>query len=290
MSNSNQQTIKVKSSLSQFTNTFQMSDWQKYLESVLGEKRQSFVTTVTTLVNNTAQLQECQPQTIIYAALKSASFGFPVDNNLGFAYVLPYKNTKKGKDGNTYEVLEAQFQMGAKGIVQLAVRSGQFLTINVSDVREGELVSRDRLTGNIQFKWIDNEVDRGKAEVIGYVGYFKLKGGYEKIFYMSKEEVTQHSEKYSQAVKKGYSSPWKDNFDAMAKKTVLKLMLNKGDAPLSIELQDAIKYDQSVIYDENGTHAYVDSPSQQNATPIEVQDAEIVEDNAQSKGESQAPY
>lgn len=290
MSNSNQPAIKVKSSLSQFTSTFQMSDWQKYLESVLGEKRQSFVTTVTTLVNNTSQLQECKPSTIIYAALKSASFGFPVDNNLGFAYVLPYKNTKKGNDGKTYEVLEAQFQMGAKGIVQLAVRSGQFLTINVSDVREGELVSRDRLTGNIQFKWIDNEVERGKKEVIGYVGYFKLKGGYEKIFYMSKEEVTQHSEKYSQAVKKGYSSPWKDNFDAMAKKTVLKLMLNKGDAPLSIELQDAIKYDQSVIYDENGTHAYVDSTSQQNATPLEVQDAEVVEDNAQSKGESQAPY
>ena len=280
------------SSLVQLKAIFEKPDSQKYLDSVLGDKRQSFVTTVTSLVSNNAQLQDCAPSTIIYAALKSASFGFPIDNNLGFAYVLPYKNKKKGKDGKIYEVLESQFQMGYKGIVQLAVRSGQFATINVSDVKAGELVSRDRLTGNIQFKWIENEEERTKAEVIGYVGYFRLKGGYEKIFYMSKEEIVKHSERYSKAVQKGIMSPWKDNFDAMAKKTVLKLMLNKGDAPLSIELQDAIKYDQSVIYDEKGTHSYVDNASQKDAVPIEVQDAEIVNDQEpeNSQNDSNAPY
>lgn len=279
------------SNLVQLKATFDKPDCQKYLDSVLGDKRQSFVTTVTSLVSNNAQLQDCAPSTIIYAALKSASFGFPIDNNLGFAYVLPYKNKKKGKDGKTYEVLEAQFQMGYKGISQLAVRSGQFCTINVSDVKVGELVSRDRLTGKIQFKWIENEEERTKAEVIGYVGYFRLNSGYEKIFYMSKEEIVKHSQ-YSPAVKKGIKCLWNDNFDAMAKKTVLKLMLNKGDAPLSIELQNAIRYDQSVIYDENGNHSYVDNASAKDAVPVEVQDAEIVNDqeSENSQGGANAPY
>ena len=145
-----------------------------------------------------------------------------------------------------------------KGIAQLAIRSGQFEIINVTDVREGELKGRNRMTGELEFDWIIDDAARLKAKVIGYVGYFKLLSGYSKTTYWSIAELEQHGVKYSQSFKRGYGV-WKDNFDAMAKKTVLKLMLNKGDAPMSVEMQQAIKYDQSVILDENGSHRYVDN-------------------------------
>ena len=261
--------------------------YQKLINNTLKDQKraQRFIAAITSAVAINPALQECDPSTILSGALLGESLGLSPSPQLGQYYLVPYDNKKKG-------CKDAQFQMGYKGIVQLAVRSGQFATINVSDVKAGELISRDRLTGNIQFKWIENEEDRAKAEVIGYVGYFRLKGGYEKIFYMSKEEIVKHSERYSKAVQKGIMSPWKDNFDAMAKKTVLKLMLNKGDAPLSIELQEAIKYDQSVIYDEKGTHSYVDNTSSKDPAPVEVQDAEVVNEQKpdNSQGGANAPY
>jgi recombination protein RecT len=131
----------------------------------------------------------------------------------------------------------------------------------VTDVREGELKGRNRMTGELEFDWIVDDAARLKAKVIGYVGYFKLLSGYSKTTYWSIAELEQHGVKYSQSFKRGYGV-WKDNFDAMAKKTVLKLMLNKGDAPMSVEMQQAIKYDQSVILDENGSHRYVDNQKQ----------------------------
>lgn len=145
-----------------------------------------------------------------------------------------------------------------KGITQLAIRSGQFKNINVTDVREGELKGRNRLTGEVEVEWIADDKERSKAKVVGYMGYFKLLSGYEKTTYWSIEELEQHGVKYSQTYRKGYGV-WKDNFDSMAKKTVVKLMLNKGDAPMSVEMQQAVKYDQSVILDEDGNCRYIDN-------------------------------
>ena len=264
------------SDLKQFNTTIANVNTQSYLKNVLGEKKDSFVNNITALVANDESLQACVPTTIMFAAMKATSLSLPLDNNLGFAYVLPYKNGRS----NT---VEAQFQMGYKGIVQLAVRSGQFKRINVSDVREGEIASRDRLTGDIEFSWITDEAERGKAKVIGYVGYFRLSGGYEKTAYWSVEELVEHSKKYSKAVQKGYKSPWSENFDAMAKKTVLKLMLNKGDAPMSVEMQDAFSYDQAVIYDKEGTKAYVDATDSKPAAPAQVEEAEVVEEAKAAK-------
>lgn len=237
--------------LKTFNQTITNVKTQEYLASVLGEKKQAFVNNMTALVSNDKALQACDPMSLMFAALKVTSLDLPLDNNLGFAHVIPYKNSKENKT-------EAQVQLGYKGIAQLAIRSGQFEIINVTDVREGELKGRNRMTGELEFDWIIDDAARLKAKVIGYVGYFKLLSGYSKTTYWSIAELEQHGVKYSQSFKRGYGV-WKDNFDAMAKKTVLKLMLNKGDAPMSVEMQQAIKYDQSVILDENGSHRYVDN-------------------------------
>lgn len=234
-----------------FNQTITNVKTQEYLASVLGENKQAFVNNMTALVSNDKALQACEPMTLMFAGLKATALGLPLDNNLGFAYVLPYRNNKENKT-------EAQLQLGYKAIVQLAIRSKQFETINVTDVREGELKKRNRMTGDIEMEWIEDDAIRSKLPIIGYIGYFKLLSGYSKTTYWSVEELKQHGAKYSQTFKKGYGV-WKDNFDAMCKKTVLKLMLNKGDAPMSIEMQQAIKYDQSVILDEQGNHRYADN-------------------------------
>ena len=251
--NANAAVVKKESTPLQKFNNVILGDYaQNYLKNVLGEKKSSFVNNLVSLVSNDRALQECVPATVMFAGLKATSLGLPLDNNLGFAYVIPYGNSKTGQK-------EAQFQMGYKGIVQLAIRSGQFETINVTDVRDGELKGRNRMTGELEFDWITDDAARLKAKVIGYVGYFKLLSGYSKTTYWSVEELKQHGLNYSQTFKKYGKGLWSENFEVMCKKTVLKLMLNKGDAPMSVEMQQAIKYDQSVIFDENGSHRYVDN-------------------------------
>lgn len=256
-----------------FNQTITNVKTQEYLQSVLGEKKQAFVNNMTALVSNDKALQACEPMSLMFAALKVTSLDLPLDNNLGFAYVIPYRNNKENKT-------EAQVQIGYKGISQLAIRSGQFETINVTDVREGELKGRNRLTGELELDWINDDTARMKAKIIGYIGYFKLLSGYSKTTYWSIEELKEHGLNYSQTFKKGFGV-WKDNFNAMAKKTVLKLMLNKGDAPMSVEMQQAIKYDQSVILDEDGNHRYVDNqkPSAEDKLEaIAAKEQQMVED------------
>ena len=141
---------------------------QDYLTTVLAEKKGSFVNNITALVSNNATLQVCKPDTLMFAALKATALDLPLDQSLGFAYVLPYKDNKKG------ETL-AQFQMGYKGFVQLALRTGQFKTLNATEVHEGELVDEDFVTGELTFKKAEN---RESLPVIGYVAYFKLLNGF----------------------------------------------------------------------------------------------------------------
>lgn len=267
----------MASNLKLFNQTITNERTQEYLKNVLGEKKQEFVNNVTALVANNEMLQECEPMTVMYAALKATALDLPLDPNLGFAHVIPYRNNKKG-------VTEAQFQIGWKGISQLAIRSNQFKTINVTDVREGELKSRDRRTGYVTIEWIEDDVEREKKAIIGYLGYFKLLNGYEKETYWSIAELEKHGLQFSQTYKKGYGV-WKDNFHAMAKKTVIKLMLNKGDAPMSVQMQQAIKYDQSVILDEDGRHEYVDNKPKLSAAEQAaefVEEAEVVTESTEN--------
>lgn len=224
---------------------------QEYLNTVLAEKKSSFVNNITALVSNNAALQVCKPDTIMFSCLKATALDLPLDQNLGFAYVLPYNDRKNG-------VTVAQFQMGYKGFVQLALRSGQFKTLNATDVREGELVSDDFVTGELTFKKADN---RESLPIVGYVAYFKLLNGFEKYLYMTSAEMKAHALRFSQTYKKGYGL-WADAdmFDAMAKKTVLKLLISKY-APLSVEMRDALKADQSVMQNPD-EYNYVDSQEQ----------------------------
>lgn len=241
---------------------------QKMITDRLGKRAGQFTTSLLSLVNANAKIAECTPITIVQAALTAASMDLPINQNLGFAYIVPYKSNKKITDenGRTQWVttMEAQFQMGWKGFVQLAQRSGKFELINTTEVREGELTGRDRMTGELKFEWSDS-ADRDTMPVIGYLAYFKLLNGFSKSLYMTKAEVEKHAGRYSQAFKsstkakegggKAFDTPWESDFDLMAQKTALKLLLSKF-APLSTEMQEAVVADQSV--DDGTGRSYID--------------------------------
>ena len=239
------------SNLKEFNNVITHVNTQNYLQQVLGAKKQEFVNNVTALVANDAALQECEPLSIMYSAIKATALDLPLDKNLGFAYVIPYDNKKKG-------VKEAQFQMGYKGFVQLAIRSGQFKTINVTEVRKGEIIDTDLLTGEVKLQRLPN---RETLSVVGYIAYFRLTNGFEKTLFMSFDDMNLHAMQYSQTFKSDNkyvkeNSKWTTDFDAMAKKTVLKLLLNRY-APLSVEMRNAITADQAVISEKG--EEYVDN-------------------------------
>lgn len=261
MSTTNQATgLKVFNS--QITNP----KTQEYLAQVLGEKKSSFVNNLTALVANNSMLQQCEPMTVMYASLKATALDLPLDPNLGFAYVIPYRNNRSG-------VTDAQFQIGSKGFIQLAMRSGQFKTINVRDVREGEIVDEDFISGELKFQRLKD--NREQAPVIGYVSFFRLTNGFEKSLYMTVAEINMHASKYSKTYNSN-NSVWKTEFDAMAEKTVLKRLLSKY-APMSIEMQNAVKFDQGVIRGENEIE-YVDNDSN-NSIPIVAE--EVTEEDMQ---------
>ncbi len=211
---------------------------KKAMSDILGDRTPQFVTSVVSLVNTNTKLQECDKQSLFNACLTAAALDLPINQNLGFAYVIPYNDRKLG--------MVAQFQMGYKGFIQLAQRSGQVQTINSTDVREGEIKNHDLLTGEIEFDWITE--NREKKPIIGFVAYFKLLSGFEKSLYMSAIDIKKHGVKYSQTAKKGYGL-WVDDFNAMAKKTVTKLLLSKY-APLNANIVQALTYDQAVIKDD----------------------------------------
>ncbi len=225
----------------------------KRLNELLGKRSPQFVTSLVSATNANTMLANCKPESVLTAALTAASLDLPINQNLGFAYLIPYKS----KSGEV-----CQFQMGYKGFIQLAQRSGYYKTINATDVREGEMTGFDRLSGELSFEWLDS-AERSKAKVIGYVAYFQLLNGFEKSLFMTTDELEKHAQKYSKNYAKYKSGLWAENFDSMAKKTVLKLLISKF-GPLNTQLADAIQKDQTADDD------YVDNPSK-----IEVVDAEF---------------
>jgi recombination protein RecT len=234
---------------------------QRY-NDMLGKKAAGFMTSIINVVNQNKQLQECEPGLILGSAAIAASMDLPIDPNLGFSYIVPYK--EKG-------VPKPQFQMGWKGFVQLGMRSGQYKTMNVCEVYEGEIAKHNRFTGDIEF---DSNAKKSD-EIIGYVAYFKLINGYEKYLYMTVPEIQAHAKKYSQGYGQQWSQ-WSKNFHAMAMKTVVKRLLSKWGI-LSIDMQMALKADQAHVKEgENGeyefeyvdgTSAPADEPEMRNITP-----------------------
>lgn len=225
------------------------SNVKERFSDLLGRNPSGFLTTVINTVSNSDHLKNATPESVLFAAATAASMDLQVDPNIGFAYIVPYK-----KHGGPQQ---AQFQIGYKGIRQLALRTGQFKYINEGDVREGEIKSRDRLTGEAVFDWIQDDNERLKKKVIGYFSYFELMSdnpkikGYSHYLYMTVEQLEAHGKKFSQSFKKGFGL-WKDDFHSMAIKTVSKLNLSKN-APLSTEMQRAFTSDQGVINDWDGS-------------------------------------
>jgi len=212
----------------------------KRFEDIIGDKTRSiqFVSSVLQIANGNNYLKNADPLTIYNSALMAATLNLPINQNLGFAYIVPYKGS-------------AQFQIGYKGVIQLAQRSGQYKSINATEVYENQFKSYNSLTEELD---CDFSI-LGQGKVVGFAAYFKLVNGFEKTTYWSIEKVEAHGKKYSKTYSNG---PWKTDFNAMAKKTVLKLMLSTY-GPLSVEMQKAITADQAVIRNEEGTDLeYVD--------------------------------
>jgi recombination protein RecT len=181
---------------------------------------------VLNLVSNDSYLSSVEPMSIITSAMVAASLDLPVDKNLGYAWIVPYRG-------------KAQFQLGYKGYIQLAQRSGQYKALNVIEVYEGELKGWNRLTEEFEF----DQSGRQSNQVIGYVGYFELLNGFKKTVYWTKQEIERHKQKFSKS-----DFGWKNDYDAMAKKTVLRNMLSKWGI-LSIEMQKATITDETIVND-----------------------------------------
>ena len=201
---------------------------RKRFDDLLGKRSAQFVSSLVTLVNADANMQKAfyeSPMSVIQAGLKAATFDLPVDQNLGYAYIVPFKNQGK---------MTATFILGWKGMHQLAIRTGAYKTINVVDIREGELKSYNRLTEEIDIEFIEDENERESKPVIGYVGYYRLVNGAEKTIYMSVAQITNHEKKFRKGDYMGKG--WRDDWDAMARKTVYRKLIGKWGV-MSIEYQ-----------------------------------------------------
>lgn len=258
--------------------TFMQTTGNKLVANTLQDekRRTQFVANIISAVSSNPTLKECDQVSIVSAALQAESLHFPINNSLGYVYLVPFNDKKTG-------IKKAQFQIGYKGYIQLAIRSGQYKDINVVEVKEGELGEFDPLNGQ-KFNWIKDYEKRKQARTIGYVGQLELVNGFKKQLYISYEEMLDHADTYSQAFSKDtflqvqngtykgeawkLSSFWYKSFDEMAKKTVLRQMLSKWGI-MSVEMQDAYIKDQAELK-ANGEYDYIDSREYTSGTTDEV--------------------
>lgn len=210
-------------------------------KEMMGERSSTFLSSAMTVISQNKSLQNVTKESVYNTLLIAASVNLPINSNMGFAYMVPYNESFKDEFGKWQKRQVAQFQMGYKGFKQLATRSGQYRAIHAKPIFEGQLVDDDSFLG-YHFDWKSKSSDN----VIGYASHFELLSGYSSTFYMTIEQITKHAQRYSQTFKKGEGN-WIDNFEKMALKTVTKLHLNSGDAPLSVEMQKAIIADQATI-------------------------------------------
>lgn len=247
---------------------------QKRAIQILGEKKAlSFTSSIISAVQMNPGLQECEPKSIFNAALLGESLNLSPSPQLGQYYLVPFNN-KNGK--------QAQFQIGYKGLIQLAIRSGQYKKLNVLAIKKGELIKYDQLNEEIEVNLIDDEVEREETETIGYYAMFEYTNGFRKSIYWSKPKMIKHAEKYSAGYKahKGYTF-WEKDFDGMAYKTMLRQLISKWGI-MSVEMQTAFESDMAVLKDD-GTKEYIDNPTNDNNVIIE----EVKEDKPQKQQENE---
>jgi recombination protein RecT len=209
-------------------------NYKARFQELLGKNAAGFMSSIVT-VSSASHLKDADPYSVIGAAAVAAALNLPIDPNIGHAHIVPYV---------TNGVKKAQMQMGWKSYVQLAMRTSLYKTINVSEVYEGEIKFHNRITGDMEFDFDAKKSDK----IIGYVAYFRLVNGFEKYLYWPVERIKAHGERYS----KSYKNPngrWVLDFDAMARKTVLKMLLSKFGI-LSIEMQTGLKADGAMVTDK----------------------------------------
>lgn len=215
-----------------------------------GKDGQRFISAIVSAVNTNPALQECTNQSILSGALLGESLKLSPSPQLGQYYLVPFNDKNKGK--------VAQFQLGYKGYIQLAIRSGQYKKLNVLAIKEGELIRFDPLNEEIEVRLIEDEEEREQANTIGYYAMFEYTNGFRKAIYWSKRKMEAHALKYSKGyqAKKGYTF-WEKDFDGMAYKTMLRQLISKWGI-MSIDMASAIDSDMAVI-NEDGTKDYVDN-------------------------------
>lgn len=241
---------------------FAKDDVKQRFQEMLGKRATSFITSVLQIVSLSEQLAKADSMSVYQSAAMAATLDLPLNASLGFAYIIPFNQNSRDENGNWVTKVVATFQIGYKGIIQLAQRSGQFKSVGVTRVLDGQLLKNDPLMGPV-FNW-----DGKKSDVIiGYAAGFSLINGFEKITFHTVDEVRGHGKKYSQTFKKD-KGLWVDEFDTMAQKTVLKLLLSKY-APLSVDMQRAVIADQSVVNDVESLDVSYPDHSQATTTPID---------------------
>lgn len=257
------------------------------VESVVGVKdSQRFISSVVSAVQTNPSLSECTNSSILSAALLGHSLNLPQSPQLGMFYLIPFKNKKKIKDESgkerTVEVMEATFQISYRGLLQLAMRSGMYEKIHVTDIRQGELVSYNPIMDEYEFA---PELDVNKRlalPIIGYYAFFKYLNGQKKDIYWSKEQIEAHAKKYSATYRNGYGL-WKTDFDAMAKKTMLRALVSKWGT-MSVEMERAYVGDQAVIR-EDGTPDYIDNIPDEPEKAVDILDVEAREVTNETDGQ-----
>lgn len=258
------------------------------INNIVGNKNGTrFIASIVSAVQTNTALQECSNQSILSAALLGEALNLSPSPQLGQFYLVPYKNNKK----NT---LEAQFQLGYKGYIQLAIRSGYYKKLIVSTIKDGELIKYNPLEEEIEVNLIEDDVEREKTPTIGYYVMFEYENGFRKSIYWSKQKMLAHADKYSKsfrsedlrALETGkipekekwrYSSFWYRDFDGMALKTMLRQLISKWGI-MSIELQTAIEKDMGIIK-EDGTAEYIDNEDQKDIVTEVIYSETKEEDN-----------
>ena len=237
---------------------------KKNITNVVGKQSDRFIASVVSAVQNTPALAECTSKSILSAALLGQALNLSPSPQLGQFYLVPYNDKEKGK--------VAQFQLGYKGYIQLAIRSGQYKKLNVVSIKEGELIKYNPLEEELEVRLIEDEEERENAETIGYYAFFEYTNGFKKAIYWSKKKMEAHALKYSAGYRndknKGTAYTfWAKDFDGMAYKTLLRQLISKWGI-MSIDLVTAMDADMAVINDD-GTRDYVDNVE----NIIEVPDA-----------------
>lgn len=271
-----------------FSVAIQTDAYKKLINNTLGDPKRAnkFIASISSAVATNPQLQKCDAGSILSGALLGEALNLSPSPQLGQFFLVPYD--KKQKINGEWVVVEsnAQFQLGYKGYIQLAIRSGQYKDIDVIDVREGEYLGRDKTTGKHQFEFIEDEVERENKPIIGYMAYFEYLNGFYKNIYWSKEKMQKHALEYSQAyasdVKKGTTySFWSKDFNGMAFKTMLRQLISKWGV-MSVEIQEAITKDMSVVK-EDGSFDYVDNQPTVSTPNVEEIKNEVKEEKSEIK-------